>query len=211
MRRCLTVRWWLRMQLDIPPGDFDGYVFDLDGTLIDTMPLHFIAWSEAMKRAGLPVPLSEDLFYSLGGVPTRRVAELFGEHYKMPLNADAVSHVKELLYLERIAQVERIEAVVAFARNAAKTKPVAIATGGQPEIAIPAIRAAGLNDIFKVVITPNDVPPGRGKPEPDMFVLAAQRIGVDPKKCLAFEDAEPGIQAALAAGMKVVRVASRVV
>jgi HAD superfamily hydrolase (TIGR01509 family) len=199
------------MQLDIPPGDFDGYVFDLDGTLIDTMPLHFIAWSEAMKRAGLPVPLSEDLFYSLGGVPTRRVAELFGEHYKHPIDADAVSHVKELLYLERIDQVERIEAVVAFARKVAKTKPVAIATGGQPEIALPALKAAGLDDIFKVVITPNDVPPGRGKPEPDMFVLAAQRIGVDPKKCLAFEDAEPGIQAALAAGMKVVRVASRVV
>lgn len=198
------------MQLDIPPGDFDGYVFDLDGTLIDTMPLHFLAWSEAMKRAGLPVPLSEDLFYSLGGVPTRRVAELFGEHYRHPIDADAVSHVKELLYLERIAQVERIEAVVAFAREVAKTKPVAIATGGQPEIAIPAIKAAGLDDIFKVVITPNDVPPGRGKPEPDMFVLAAQRIGVDPKKCLAFEDAEPGIQAATAAGMKVVRVASRV-
>jgi HAD superfamily hydrolase (TIGR01509 family) len=199
------------MQLDIPPGDFDGYVFDLDGTLIDTMPLHFIAWSEAMKRAGLPVPLSEDLFYSLGGVPTRRVAELFGEHYKHPIDADAVSHVKELLYLERIDQVERIEAVVAFARKVAKTKPVAIATGGQPEIALPALRAAGLDDIFKVVITPNDVPPGRGKPEPDMFVLAAQRIGVDPKRCLAFEDAEPGIQAATAAGMKVVRVASRVV
>ncbi len=199
------------MQLDIPPGDFDGYVFDLDGTLIDTMPLHFIAWAEAMKRAGLPVPLSEDLFYSLGGVPTRRVAELFGEHYKHPIDADAVSHVKELLYLERIDQVERIEAVVAFARKVAKTKPVAIATGGQPEIALPALKAAGLEDIFKVVITPNDVPPGRGKPEPDMFVLAAQRIGVDPKKCLAFEDAEPGIKAALAAGMKVVRVASRVV
>jgi HAD superfamily hydrolase (TIGR01509 family) len=199
------------MQLDIPAGDFDGYVFDLDGTLIDTMPLHFIAWSEAMKRAGLPVPLSEDLFYSLGGVPTRRVAEIFGEHYQLPLNADSVSHVKEALYLERIAQVERIEAVVAFARKIAKTKPVAIATGGQPEIALPALRAAGLDDIFKVVITPNDVPPGRGKPEPDMFVLAARRIGVDPKKCLAFEDAEPGIKAALAAGMKVVRVASRVV
>ena len=199
------------MQLDIPSGDFDGYVFDLDGTLIDTMPLHFLAWSEAMKRAGLPVPLSEDLFYSLGGVPTRRVAELFGEHYKLPVNADAVSHVKEQLYLERIDQVERIEAVVAFARTVAKTKPVAIATGGQPEIALPALKAAGLDDIFKVVITPNDVPPGRGKPEPDMFVLAAQRIGVDPKKCLAFEDAEPGIRAATAAGMKVVRVASRVV
>ena len=197
------------MQLDIPAGDFAGYIFDLDGTLIDTMPLHFIAWSEAMKRAGLPVPLSEDLFYSLGGVPTRRVAELFGEHYKLSLNADAVSHVKEQLYLERIAQVERIEAVTTFARKVAKTRPVAIATGGQPEIALPALRAAGLDDIFKVVVTPNDVPPGRGKPEPDMFILAAERIGVDPKKCLAFEDAEPGIRAATAAGMKVVRVASR--
>ena len=65
------------MQLDIPSGDFDGYVFDLDGTLIDTMPLHFLAWSEAMKRAGLPVPLSEDLFYSLGGVPTQELVSLY--------------------------------------------------------------------------------------------------------------------------------------
>ncbi len=200
------------MQLDIPSGDFAGYIFDLDGTLVDTMPLHFLAWDEAMRKAGIPGQLDEDLFYSLGGVPTRRVAEIFGQHYKLPsLNADVVAHGKELLYLEKIAQVKVIEPVAAFAREVAKTKPVAIATGGQPEIALPALKAAGLDDIFKVVITPNDVPPGRGKPEPDMFVLAAQRIGVDPKKCLAFEDAEPGIRAATAAGMTVVRVPSRVV
>jgi len=197
------------MQLDIPAGDFAGYIFDLDGTLVDTMPLHFIAWSEAMRRAGLSVPLSEDFFYSLGGVPTRRVAEIFGEHYRLPLDADAVAHVKEHLYLERIAQVERIEAVVAFARRVAKTHPVAIATGGQPEIALPALEAAGLRELFEIVITPDDVPAGRGKPEPDMFLLAAKRMGVAPEKCLVFEDAEPGIRAAVAAGMQVVRVPSR--
>ena len=63
------------MHLDIPAGDFAGYIFDLDGTLIDSMPIHYVAWDAAMRRAGLAEPLSEDLFYSLGGVPTRRVAD----------------------------------------------------------------------------------------------------------------------------------------
>jgi HAD superfamily hydrolase (TIGR01509 family) len=197
------------MQLDIPSGDFAGYVFDLDGTLVDTMPLHFLAWDEAMRGAGIPGKLDENLFYSLGGIPTRRVAEIFGEHYCVALDADAVAHVKEQLYLKKIPQVRLIEPVAAFARQIAKTHPRAIATGGQPEIAIPALEAAGLRDIFEIVITPDDVPPGRGKPEPDMFLLAAQRMGVAPEKCLVFEDAEPGIRAALAAGMQVVRVPSR--
>jgi HAD superfamily hydrolase (TIGR01509 family) len=197
------------MQLDIPADDFAGYIFDLDGTLVDTMPLHFLAWDEAMRGAGIPGKLDENLFYSLGGIPTRRVAEIFGEHYRVALDADAVAHVKEKLYLKRIAEVRLIEPVAAFARRIAKTHPRAIATGGQPEIAIPALEAAGLRDIFEIVITPDDVPPGRGKPEPDMFLLAALRMGVAPEKCLVFEDAEPGIRAALAAGMQVVRVPSR--
>jgi beta-phosphoglucomutase-like phosphatase (HAD superfamily) len=69
------------MQLDIPAGEFAGYIFDLDGTLVDTMPLHYRAWDQAMREAGLPHRLDEDLFYSLGGVPTRKVAELIGKHY----------------------------------------------------------------------------------------------------------------------------------
>ena len=64
------------MKLSIPSGDFAGYIFDLDGTLVDTMPLHYRAWNRAMHQAGLRAELSEDLFYSLGGVPTKRVAKL---------------------------------------------------------------------------------------------------------------------------------------
>jgi HAD superfamily hydrolase (TIGR01509 family) len=199
------------MQLDIPAGDFAGFIFDLDGTLIDTMPLHYLAWDAAMRRHGLGEVLSEDLFYSLGGVPTVRVAELIGAHYGLVIDPRAVEETKERLFLERLAAsgVAPIKPVVAFARKVAPTHPVSIATGGLPEVALPALRSAGLHDLFSIVVTPRDVAPGRGKPAPDMFLLAADKMGVPPGRCLVFEDAEPGIRAALAAGMTVVRVPSR--
>lgn len=197
------------MQLDIPPGDFAGYIFDLDGTLIDTMPLHYRAWDAAMKEVGLTETLSEDLFYSLGGVPTQLVAQHFGRHYGLALDPIAVMKTKERMYIELIPELRLIEPVVAFARRIARTHPRAIATGGLPEIVVPGLVKAGLSDIFEIVVTPNDVGPGRGKPHPDMFLLAAEKMGVDPARCLVFEDAEPGIQGALAAGMQVVRVPSR--
>ncbi len=198
------------MQLDIPSGDFAGYIFDLDGTLINTMPLHYRAWDSAMRHHGLAEVLNEDLFYSLGGVPTVRVAELLGAHYGLTLDPREVETTKERMFLEKLEAVEHIAPVVEFARRVARTHPVAIATGGQPEVAIPALKAAGLQGLFKIVVTPRDVAPGRGKPAPDMFLLAAEKMGVPPSRCLVFEDAEPGICAALAAGMQVVRVPSRV-
>lgn len=197
------------MQLDIPAGEFDGYIFDLDGTLIDSMPIHYLAWDAAMGHHGLEEKLNEDLFYSLGGVPTLRVAELIAEHYGLKIVPHEVEALKERLFLEKLDAVAHVAPVVEFARKVAGTHPIAIATGGLPEVALPAIKAAGLDGLFSVVVTPRDVPPGRGKPEPDMFLLAAQKLGVRPEKCLVFEDAEPGIRAALAAGMQVVHVPSR--
>ena len=197
------------MELDIPAADFSGYIFDLDGTLIDTMPLHYKAWDIAMSRHGLASKLDEDLFYSLGGVPTVRVAELIGAHYQLTLDPVAVEHTKETLFLENLKEVTHIAPVVAFARRMSATHPLAIATGGMPEIALPVLTITALDELFKIVVTPRDVAPGRGKPAPDMFLLAAKKMGVEPTRCLVFEDAEPGIQAALAAGMQVVRVPSR--
>jgi HAD superfamily hydrolase (TIGR01509 family) len=194
------------MELLIPQGDFAGYLFDLDGTLIDSMPVHLRAWAVAMERAGLRVPFDAEYFYALGGVPTLESAALYGEHYQLPLNPQRVMDEKEELYLELLHEVTLIEPVVQFARQVATTHPVAVVTGGGPEIAYPALDATGLRTLFPVVITPHDVGPGRGKPAPDMFLLAAERLGVAPTACLVFEDAEPGIVAAEAAGMRVVRV-----
>ena len=195
------------MKLDIPAGDFAGYIFDCDGTLIDTMPIHFLAWDEALRALGNPKPLSSELFYSYGGVPTRRVAELFIEHHSLRANPVELFHLKEKLFVEKLAQVQLIEPVVAFARRVAKTHPVSVASGGPRDVVNHSLKLAGLSELFPIVITADDVV--HGKPAPDMFLLAAQRMGVAPEQCLVFEDAEPGIRAGLAAGMQVVRVPSR--
>ena len=197
------------MKLVIPKGDFAGYLFDLDGTLVDTMPLHYAAWREALQRGGLGRDLEEDYFYSLGGVPTRLVAQRIGEHYGVKLDAAKVEHVKEKIYIERLRGAKLITPVVAFARRVAKTHPVAVVTGGMPNVARRALQLTGLDTLFHIVVTPADVPPGRGKPAPDMFLVAARRMGVAPERCLVFEDAEPGIAGARAAGMQVVFVPSR--
>lgn len=197
------------MHVLFPDREFDGYIFDLDGTLIHSMPVHYRAWDAAFRDAGLREKLDEDLFYGLGGVPSVLVAAQMAAHYGIELDAEAVTHRKEERYLDLLSDVELIGPVVAFARKVAETKPVAIATGGAPSVALPALRAAGLDQLFKIVVTPEDVPPGRGKPAPDMFLEAARQMGVNPVNCVVFEDAEPGMVGARAAGMAVVHVPSR--
>lgn len=195
------------MRLDIPAGDFAGFIFDCDGTLVDTMPLHYRAWNIAMQRSGLRGELDEEFFYSLGGVPTRRVAELLGAHYGLGLDPDRVFVEKEEIFLELGGELRVIPAVVEFARAAARRAPVSVASGGPKPIVRLTLERTGLADLFPIVVTPEDV--ARGKPAPDMFLLAAERMGVEPGRCLVFEDAEPGYRAAEAAGMRWVRVDSR--
>ena len=195
------------MHLDIPAGDFAGYIFDLDGTLIDSMPIHYVAWDAAMRQAGLAEPLSEDLFDSLGGVPTRRVAELIGQHYRLKVDVEQIFHAKEAFFVEKLAAVKVIEPVAAVARRVALTRPVAIASGGPRDVVVRSLEVSGLKPLFPVVVSADDV--AHGKPSPDMFLLAARLMGVSPERCLVFEDAEPGMRAAEAAGMAWVRVESR--
>jgi beta-phosphoglucomutase family hydrolase len=195
------------MKLEIPKGDFAGYIFDLDGTLVDTMPLHYRAWDVAMRAVGLDAPLDEELFYSLGGVPTKRVAELIAAHYGLTIDPHAVFDHKESLFVELQQDAKIIEPVVEIARRMSLTHPVSIASGGPRVIVHRMLKLTGLAPLFNVVITPEDVE--HGKPSPDMFLLAAKRMGVPPEKCLVFEDAEPGMRAAEAAGMQWVRVPSR--
>ncbi len=194
------------MELVIPTGDFAGYLFDLDGTLIDSMPVHLRAWTSALQQVGLRVPFDANYFYSLGGVPTLESAVLFRERYGLTFDEHRLVDDKEHRYLDLLRDVQPIAPVADFARRVAATHPVAIVTGGGPEIALPALDATGLRALFPVVVTPMDVAPGRGKPAPDMFLLAAARLGVRPDRCLVFEDAVPGIEAARAAGMQVVVV-----
>ncbi len=195
------------MHLKIPEGPFDGYIFDLDGTLVDTMPQHYLAWQEALRHAGLVGPLDENLFYQLGGVPSLRVAALLAAHHGLAIDPAAVCHDKEEIFKGSHRELGLIAPVVDFARRVGRTHPVAIASGGTRDVVESTLGKTGLAPLFPVVVTADDVV--HGKPSPDMFLLAARRMGVPPAHCLVFEDGEPGIEAARAAGMEWVFVASR--
>lgn len=188
------------MQIAFPTRDYAGYVFDLDGTLIDSMPTHYQAWKAGLRACGFEHEFPEELFYSLGGVPTAKIVEILNGEHGTKLDPATVAHVKEEIYLKMLPSVPAIEPVVAFARGCvARGRPVAIASGGARKIVIPALRTHDLSDLFPIIVTPEDV--AHGKPSPEMFLLAAKKMGAPAPRCLVLEDAELGIEAAVAAGM----------
>lgn len=194
------------MQLEIPETDFAGYIFDCDGTLADTMPLHYTAWTEALEEQGAAQYFPEKVFYSLGGVASHAIVARLNSKHNLTMDPEAVSHRKEVLFLERLQSVERLHPVTNFALKVAKDKPVSVVSGGIKEIVLQTLSLIGMREVFPVVVTPEDVE--HGKPAPDMFLLAAEKMGVDPKQCLVFEDGPSGIEGARRAGMSTVFVPS---
>ncbi len=176
-----------------------GMIFDCDGTLADTMPLHWRAWRTIMERHGLH--LTEDRFYSLGGVPSRDILKILSTEQGVPVDHLAVAREKEAEYLPLIAQVEPINAVVAVAR---RKIPMAVASGGTIRPIEQVLNHLGIRRLFTVIVTSEDVV--NQKPAPDIFLEAARRIGVPPKLCRAYEDTDLGLQAIRAAGMEAVDV-----
>lgn len=190
------------MTLQIPEGDFDGYVFDCDGTLADTMPLHYDAWCAVLSTFACDFP--EAFFYELGGVPTERIVEILNERHGRNMPVAETARRKEQLYIEMIPKCLPIEPVVDFVRQFHGKKPLAVASGGHGVIVRKTLSALGIVDKFDAIVGAEDYV--NGKPAPDPFLVAARRIGVLPERCLAFEDTQLGIQSATAAGMKTVLV-----
>ena len=179
-----------------------GIIFDCDGTLADTMPLHWRAWQAVAKRHNFHFP--EDRFYSLGGVPSRDILKMLGEEQGIKLDHLAVAHEKESEYLPLIAQVEPINLVVGVAREHFGKIPLAVASGGTRAIIERVLRHLGIRELFTAVVTSEDVV--NQKPAPDIFIEAADRIGVPPQFCRAYEDTDLGMQAIRAAGMEAIDV-----
>jgi beta-phosphoglucomutase-like phosphatase (HAD superfamily) len=184
------------------PPQPQGIVFDCDGTLADTMPLHWRAWQVISRRHGFSLP--EDRFYSLGGVPSRDILKLLSAEQGIALNPLAVAREKEVEYLPLIAQVEPINTVVGVAREHYGKIPLAVASGGTKRIIEQVLNHLGIRSLFQAVVTSEDVV--NQKPAPDIFLEAARRIGVPPQFCRAYEDTDLGMQAIRAAGMEAVDV-----
>ena len=185
-----------------PAPEPQGIIFDCDGTLADTMPLHWRAWQAIAQRHRLHFP--EDRFYSLGGVPSRDILKMLGEEQGVTLDHLAVAHEKEAEFQPLIAQVEPINSVVGVARQYHGRIPLAVASGGTQKIIGTILRHLGIFELFNTIVTSEDVT--RQKPAPDIFLEAARRIGVPPQFCRAYEDTDLGIQAIRSAGMEAVDV-----
>lgn len=179
-----------------------GLIFDCDGTLANTMPLHWRAWSLITQRHGLHFP--EDRFYSLGGVPSRDILKMLAEEQGRSFDHIAVAHEKEEAYLPLMAEVEPIHAVVEIAKEHHGKIPMAVASGGTQKIICQVLEHLKIRDLFAAVVTSEMVQ--NQKPAPDIFLKAARRIGVEPKSCRAYEDTDLGLTAIRAAGMEAVDV-----
>jgi len=172
-------------------------IFDFDGTLADTMPVHFLAWQRVARQHGLE--LSEERFYALGGMPTTRLIPLLAAEQGVAVDAEQVAHDKEQAFLELFDLVVPIEPVVEIARSHHGRVPLAVATGAVRDVLAVALGKLQLADLFEVIVTAEDTQ--RHKPEPDVFLETARRLQVSPELCHVYEDSDLGIQAAQRAGM----------
>jgi HAD superfamily hydrolase (TIGR01509 family) len=183
---------------------YQALLFDCDGTLADTMPAHFVAWSHVTKIHGLR--FDEERFYALGGRPSHDILALLAEEAGCELDLEEGVTLKENTFLEQLHQVQAIDPVVDVARRAAGSIPTAVVTGGHQHICRRILAHVGIEDCFDTLVASEDT--SRHKPDPDPFLEAAARLGVDPTRCVVWEDSDLGIEAARRAGMTWIDVRS---
>ncbi len=184
------------------PSNYKALIFDLDGTLADTMPAHYKACQIVCNKYGFDFP--EDFFYAEAGKPTLEVFELLMKKLGKDLDGRVLGAEKEAVFLNLIKEVKPLELIAKIAREHKNKMPMAIGSGGQRISVDLTLEAIGMSNYFDSVVSCDDVT--MFKPHPETFLKAAEEMGVDPKDCVVFEDGDPGIDAAKAGGMMVVDI-----
>lgn len=172
-------------------------IFDLDGTLADTMPVHYWAYKNILSDYG--IDFSPGLFASLAGIPAVGTIEKLNELFGTQMHPEEVGHFKEAEYEKIMHKMKPIEPVVELAKQYYGKLPMAIGTGGYHRLAWKTMEILGLDKYFDILISAEDVQ--HSKPDPETFLKCAAKMGVAPEFCQVFEDGEPGMQAARSAGM----------
>jgi beta-phosphoglucomutase family hydrolase len=184
--------------------DYTAILFDCDGTLADTMPAHYRAWLHVTNHHG--IRFDEDYFYALGGQPTRDILATLASEASIEIDLDQASEMKEQAFLEQVAHVKAIDPVIAAVRRAHGHVPVAVVTGGYRDVCEKILCQIGVREYFDVIVASEDT--SRHKPDPDPFLEAARRLGVQPEGCLVWEDSDLGVESARRAGMQWIDVRS---
>ena len=190
------------MKLAIPDYPFKAYLFDCDGTVADSMPPHYIAWKRALDEWG--ANFTQEQFYGWGGLPSEVVIERLNQEQGLHMDAAQIAVRKEEFYYESLPTLKAVPEVLEHVLDAYGRIPIAIVSGSTRESVVASLTALGLLDRFNTLVCAGDYI--HGKPNPEPFLMAAERLGVAAADCLVFEDAMPGIEAAKTAGMAWVKV-----
>ena len=190
------------MPIPLPLGPFQAYLFDCDGTIADSMPLHYIAWSQALAEHNCPFP--EPLFYSWGGMPADQAIETLNRQHNLAMPIQQVADRKEALYYELLPQLQPVPEVLEHIQLMYEQIPFAVVSGSTNESVVKSLQTLNLLHHFNTLVCAEDYT--HPKPHPEPYLLAAQRLGVAPQHCLVFEDTDLGIQSATAAGMASIKI-----
>jgi HAD superfamily hydrolase (TIGR01509 family) len=190
------------MKLALPAGRFGAYLFDCDGTIADSMPLHSIAWKRALGEWNCE--FNEKIFYAWGGMPVAEIISTLNGRQGLNMPVEDVPRRKEALYFELLPQLKAVPEVLEHIHAEHGRIPFAVVSGSTRESVTASLASLNLLDRFDTMVCAGEYT--KSKPDPEAFLLAADRLGVPARKCLVFEDTEMGIQAAKEAGMASVRV-----
>jgi len=187
-----------------PLDKFDAFLFDCDGTIADSMPVHLVAWNQALSPWGASLSLEQHLNWA--GRPTSTIVGLLNEQLGLSMPAKAVTHDKEAAYMKLIQTVEPVQVIKSTIDAYFGKLPFAVVSGSPRDSVIKTLTHLGVIHRFPVILGAEDY--ALGKPAPDCFLNAARLLNVRPERCLVFEDADLGVQAARTAAMGWVRVGS---
>jgi HAD superfamily hydrolase (TIGR01509 family) len=190
------------MTLELPSGPFKAYLFDCDGTIVDSMPIHYVAWNETLAEWNCEFP--EDLFYAWGGMPVAEIIANLNRMNNLQMPADVIAKRKEKMYFDNLPQLQPIPEVLEHIHLSHGEIPFAVVSGSTRVSVTASLKALNILDRFETLVCAGDYK--NGKPHPEPFLMAAERLGVAPEHCLVFEDTEMGIQSATAAGMASVKI-----
>lgn len=185
-----------------PEREFKAFLFDFDGTVADTMPVHFDAWVHALKVYNLKFTIEQHRGWA--GRPTAEIVRLLSEMHGVALPVEEILKQKEIYYLGSGANVKAIVPVLEIIKASHGKVPMAIVSGSRRKAVESTLTQLGLAPFFEILVCAEDYK--NGKPAPDCFLQAAEALKVKPEDCLVFEDGLLGIQAANAAGMECIRV-----
>lgn len=174
-----------------------GLIFDVDGTICDTMPVHFIAWREVSAKEG--IIFTPELFVEVTGLPALQTSQYLKNKFHKDFDEFEFTLNKEEIFERNMYKAKPIEPVVKLILEYKGKLPMACGTGGSQYLAWKTLEIAGVRDCFEHVVAAENVT--NHKPHPETFLRAAELINVPPSECQVFEDGKLGLLAAEAAGM----------